>query len=506
MPAAMCEGWPPRWLTYVPADDVERGDGAHCADFVEALCRVTKDSVAGNAGSPIQLRDWQRQVVGHLLARRPDGRYRHRQALVGVARKNGKSALGAGLALYGLVMGPAGGEVYSCAGEKEQARIVFGSARRMVELEPELADICKLYRDAIEIPATGSVYRALSAEAFSKEGLNPHQVIFDEVHVQPNRELWDVMALASGARVEPIMVGVTTAGVKSDSTGGDSLCYQLYQHGQRVASGEVDDPSFFMAWWEPSVSEADHRTADTWREANPGYADLVAAEDFESSVRKTPEAEFRTKRCNQWVSSAVTWLPNGAWGACADPSREIPDHARVVLGFDGSRTGDCTALVAVTVEPAPHVEVVGLWEKPRDVLEWRVPRAEVKDAVRQVCRRFDVEEIAWDEFLWLDAAEELEGEGLPVVVFPQNIARMGPATQRFYEAVTDGALTHSGDPRLARHIGNCVTKTDARGTRIVKDKPNSPRKIDLAVCAVMAVERAAWHADQDEIEPWAVYA
>jgi hypothetical protein len=161
---------------------------------------VTKDSVAGAVGSPIILRPWQLETVRHLLARRPDGRYRHRQALIGIARKNGKSALGAGLALYSLVMGSDGSEVYSCAGDREQARIVFGTAKRMVELEPELAGLCKLYRDAIEVPETGSVYRVLSAEAYTKEGLNPTAVYFDEVHVQPNRELWDVMSLAMGAR------------------------------------------------------------------------------------------------------------------------------------------------------------------------------------------------------------------------------------------------------------------------------------------------------------------
>jgi phage terminase large subunit-like protein len=186
---------------------------------------------------------------------------------------------------------------------------VFGTGRRMVELDPELPGHLKLYRDAIEFPATGSIWRVLSAEAFTKEGLNPHQVIFDEVHAQPNRELWDVMALASGARTEPLMIGITTAGVRSDSTGQDSLCYGLYQHGQRVASGEIDDPAFFMAWWEPADPESDHRLEATWREGNPGFDDLVAAEDFVSAVRRTPEPEFRTKRCNQWVNTSATWLP-----------------------------------------------------------------------------------------------------------------------------------------------------------------------------------------------------
>lgn len=498
MPRAV-DGWPPRWLTAVPADDIARGDGAHAAEFIEQMCRITKDSVAGGAGSPIVMRPWQRELLGHLLARRPDGRYRHRQALVGVARKNGKSALGAGLALYGLLMGPEGGEVYSCAGEKEQAKIVFSTARRMVEMEPELADICKCYRDVIEVPSTGSFYRALSAEAFTKEGLNPHEVVFDEVHVQPNRELWDVMALASGARVEPLMVGITTAGVKTDSSGGDSLCYGLYQHGRKVAAGEVDDPSFFMAWWEPADRKADHRDPATWREANPGFDDLVAAEDFASAVLKTPEAEYRTKRCNQWVSTATTWLPAGAWDGCAEP-RAVPDLAEVVLGFDGSFSNDSTALVVVESGEVPHVDVVECWEKPdRAATGWRVPIAAVEDAIREACRRWQVREIVCDPFRWARTYQVLEDEGLPIVEFPQSPQRMVPATQRFYEAVLNGAVTHSGDPRLARHMDNCVIKTDQRGSRLAKETTTSPRKIDLAVAAVMAHERA--HAPREAPRP-----
>ena len=488
------ETWPPRWLTPVPAADIARGDGARYCRFIEGVCRVTKDSFAAKTGELIVLRPWQSNLVNHLLARRPDGRLRHRQALVGVARKNAKSTLSAGLALGGLVLGPSGGEVYSCAGEKEQARIVFGTARRMVEIDPELSGILKLYRDAIEFSDTGSVYRVLSAEAYSKEGLNPTLVIFDEVHVQPSRELWDTMSLATGARVDPLLLGITTAGVRTDQTGSDSLCYSLYQHGARVCNGEVDDPAFFLAWWEPRNSEADHRDPATWREANPGFGDLIDPEDFESAVLRTPEAEFRTKRANQWVATSKAWLPAGSWDGCADTGRRIEDRARVVLGFDGSRTGDATALVAVTATDRPHIAMVGLWEKPVGDSGWKVPRGEVKETIRAACKRWDVAEIAWDEFLWLDALEELEDAGLPVVSFPQTLSRMGPATQRFFESVMDRRITHDGNPALARHVANCVLKTDARGSRIVKDKPGSGRKIDAAVAAVMALERAAWHA------------
>lgn len=489
---------PPRVLTPVTAAQVQAGEGAQVCDFIESFCTITKDSMGGLAGQPIRLRDWQRNILGMVFAHRADGRRRHRQALIGLPRKNGKSAVGSSVGLYGLLMSGFGAEVYSCAADKEQARIVFGVARQMVENNPELSELINVYRDALEVPSTGSVYKVVSSEAFTKEGLNPSLVLYDELHAAPTDELYNVMSLAMGARRNPLLVAITTAGVKSDRSGGDSTCYRLFQHGERVASGETLDDSFFMAWWGANDDD-DHRSPAVWEAANPGYDDLIDPEDLSSNVGRITENEFRTKRLNQWVSSAVAWLPGGSWDACISPDRECAISARspVVLGFDGSRTGDATALVAVTVQPRPVVEVLGLWERPVNEPEWRVPRGEVKDAIRAACRRFDVYEIAWDEFLWLDAAEELEAEGLPVVVFPQTLTRMGPATQRFYELVTTRAITHAGDPRLTRHLANAVIKTDTRGARLSKDAKSSPRKIDLAVAAVMAADRAGWWLTQD---------
>lgn len=491
--------WPPRWLTAVPVGDRRRGDGGAFEEFAESYCRVTKDSVAAAAGELLSLRPWQRQLFGHLLARRPDRRYRHRQALIGVARKNGKSALGSALGLGGLLLGPAGGEVYSCAADKEQARIVFGTARRMVELDSELSSILKLYRDVIEYRETGAIYRVLSAEAYTKEGLNPHLVLFDEVHAQPNRELWDVMALAMGARLEPLLVGITTAGVKADSTGQDSLCYGMYQYGKRVAAGELEDPSFFMAWWEPRNPEADHRLESTQREANPGFDDLVSAEDFRSAVLRTPEAEYRTKRCNQWVSTAQAWLPSGAWDSCTE-ERSVPDGVDVVLGFDGSYNNDSTALVVVELGDKPHIDVVECWERPVTADDsWKVPIFAVEDAIRQACRRWSVREVACDPARWARSMQLLEDEGLPIVEYPQSAERMVPATQRLYEAVLNHTITHSGDPRLARHIANCVLRINQRGAQLAKETKTSSRKIDLAVATVVGLDRASQRQEAEAV-------
>lgn len=517
MTAATVAAWPPRWLTPVPQEDLVRGDGELYADLIGALCRITKDSVAGPAGEVMAVREWQRQILLHVYARRADGRFRHRTALVGIGRKNGKSGLGAGMALGGMLLGPQGGEVYSCAADRKQAGIVFDTAKRMVELEPELGRAIKVYRDVLEVPATGTTYRALSAEAFTKEGLNPHAVIFDEVHAQPTRELWDVMQLAMGARREPLMIGITTAGVRTDRTGGHSLCYGMYLHGVKVCTHELDDPTFFMAWWEPRAgAEADHTDPATWLEANPGYDDLVSAEDFQAVVGRTPENEFRTKRCNQWVSAANAWLPGGVWEALAKPDRypdgKPPKGAKIVLAFDGSKTGDCTALRGWTVDDRPYAFTVGIWERDPDADNWKVPRAEVKNRLREACRTWDVVEVAWDDFMWQDAREELEDEGIPIEVYPQTAERMGKATQRFYEAAVAqdgdvrGLFDHDGDPVAARHIANATYKPTNRGlARIVKQSGDSVAWIDSAVCDLMGLDRAEWWHQNGKPDTFHIY-
>ena len=491
-------GWPPRWLTPVPIEDQERGDGELYANFAEAVCRVTKDSVASPAGKLIELRGWQKELLKHTLARREDGRFRHRTALVGMSRKNGKSALAASMGLAGLTLGGNGSEIYSCAADRDQARIVFGTAKRMIELDEELSSMFTLYRDAIEFKDKGSVYRVLSAEAYSKEGLNPSPlVIFDEVHAQPSWDLWNVLSLAGGARADSLLLGITTAGVKTQSNGQDSLCYSLYQYGQQVVKGEKKDPSFFFSWWEPTQPEADHRDEKLWIESNPGYGDLLDAEEIASAVLRTPEAEFRTKRLNCFVSTSVAWLPTGAWEALEDKDRFPEPGEEVILAFDGAFSNDSTALVMWLLGgEKPHLMVVGLWERPDDAEQgWHIPVAEVEETIVSTFRdeRFNVKEIVFDPARWQRTFMVLDEEGLPVVSYPNSAANMVPATQKFYEAVVNQSFTHDGDERLARHIANCVTKQSSRGVMVAK--ASSRRKVDAAVASIFGYDRATQPAE-----------
>jgi phage terminase large subunit-like protein len=487
--------WPPAYLTPVDQESIDRGDGEYAIEFAEAFGSIGKDGVAGRAGEALFLRPWQRELVKRVYAKDADGGLQFQEVLIGMPRKNGKSALSsAAFGLYSLIAeGIQGGEVYSVAAEKEQARIVFGEAKRMVETS-ELSDLCTLYRDAIFVPSTNSVYRVVSAEAYSKEGLNPSRVIMDELHAHKDRTLFDVFQLAMGNRGNIAqLIAITTAGQKTDMTGQDSIAYTRYQYGKRVASGEQVDPNFFMAWWA-APEEADHRDPLVWQAANPGYDDLVSADDFQSAVRRTPEPEFRTKRLNQWVSSMNAWLPNGAWQPLSG-ERELQPDDDIIIGFDGSFNGDCTSLVGCTIpkdDEKPYLFMIHTWEKqPEDTDDWRVNTQEVEDKIIQFYSTHNVKEIACDPYRWQRSMDAMLEMGLPVIEFPSTSpSRMVSACGKFYTSVTEQTLIHDGDPLLERHLSNAVVKIDRIGPRIVKDNRGSPRKIDAAVAAVIAFDRA----------------
>ena len=503
----MTDSWPPAVLTPVPVEAVERGDGEFAADFAELFGSIGKDGIAGRAGQALELRPWQRELLKHLYARDEQGGLLAQTALIGMPRKNGKSALSsAAIGLYSLFAeGIQGGEVIAVAAEKEQARIVFGEAKRMVE-NSELAELAQVYKDSIYVPSTNSVFKVVSAEAYSKEGLNPSRIIMDELHAHKSRELFDVFSLAMGNRGKIAqMVAITTAGVKSDSTGYDSVCYSLYQYGKRVASGEIDDPNFFMAWWE-APADADHRDPESWKIANPGFGDIVSEADFESAVRRTPEAEFRTKRLNQWVSSQISWLPNGSWAELAGEIVVDPDKEYIV-GFDGSFSGDSTVIVACSIPAAedelPELYLIKAWEKPMDADDnWRVDILDAENAIRDFASRHKVREIVCDPFRWQRSMEILMDEGFPIVEYPSTSARrMVAACAKFYDAVSEKRLIHDGNPTLARHLDNAVIKIDNLGPRIVKENRNSNRRIDAAVAAIIAFDRAVSSRMEEQMIP-----
>src|SRR6187399_597306 len=229
------------------------------------------------AGQTFRLRRWQEKILRALFAVDPaTGRRRIRQCLLMLPRKNGKSELAAALAIDGLLFdGEIGGEVYSAAADKEQAALVFNVAAQMLRNDPELLAACEIVDSQKRIVhrATGSFYRAISAEAYSKHGFNASRVIYDELHAAPSRELWDVLTSSTGARAQPLVIAISTAGYDRHS-----ILWELYAHAKNVAVTPDLDPTFLPVIWE-APAEADWRDETTWRQANPALGDFRSLEE-----------------------------------------------------------------------------------------------------------------------------------------------------------------------------------------------------------------------------------
>lgn len=456
-------------LSGLPEDRAERAIA-----FIERHLVVPKGV---GAGKPVRLREWQRDIVRGVLA--PGVR----RGLVSVPRGNGKSALAGFLALYALYAdGEEGAQVLTVASDERQAGIVYTACRRMVELSPELTAVTHVYKDRLVVPLSGSTLRYLPSEPSALQGWDPSFCVVDELHVV-REDTYSAMQLAAGKRERSLLLAISTPAGDSDG-----IMWRLVEAGR-----EGTNPAFyFREFAAPVGCELDDEAA--WREANPALGDFLAADALRDSLASTREEAFRRFRLGQWVGAEGAWLPYGLWATRADPERVVDRGTRVVLGFDGSASGDSTALVGATVEDHPHVFVLGLWENPGDP-RWRVPRAEVSAAVDHAYATHDVVELAADPWGWRSEIETWAQRHRGVLEWPTNIAsKMAPATDRLYQGVAEGWITHDNDPRLAAHVGHCVAKATPMGDLVHKPRYGAAvRKIDSAIAMIVAVDRAKWH-------------
>jgi phage terminase large subunit-like protein len=467
-------------LTAPPLDlrRLPKRGGSRAVGFIERYVTVPKGTCVGRR---LKLRPWQRRIV-HGLLDEP----RPRQGLVSMPAGNAKSTLGAGLGLYGLLGdGVMGAQVPIVASDKRQAGIIQGTARRMVELDEDLSSQVQVYHDYLYVPRTDSVLQALPAELAALQGWDPSMAIIDELHVV-TVDVYESMAARAGKRDRSLLLALSTPPRDGDT---DSVMWRLVEHGRAG-----DDPSFYyVEFAAPAGCDLDDEAG--WYLANPALGDFLHIDALRATRRTMRDSTFRAWRLGQWpgvIDNA--WLPDGAWASCAGATRVVADQADVVLAFDGSFSRDCTVLVAATVEPRPHVWLERIWEAPEGARDWRVPVVAVEDAIRAACTRWRVLEVAADPYRWQRSLEVLDGDGVPVHEFFQNAARMGPATARFYALVVDGELSHDGSTGLARHVANAILREDSRGARLSKEHKDSRRRIDAAVAAVMALDRAAYFA------------
>lgn len=463
----------------LPLWELPEGGSERVAAFIETYCRVVKGGTGNPAGELIRLRQWQRDFLADVYDPDP----RPRQGLLSVARKNGKSLLGASIALYHLYAdGEESAEVLLASSDQRTAEVIFKVARRMVELDDRLAGVTQIFQDRIYVPETDSVLEPLPANAKNLQGRNPSCSLIDEVHVS-DADTWDALALAGGTRARPLTLGLST----ECGDDPDNLMARLVEHGRYGG-----DRSFaFREYTAPIGCELTDRTA--WAAANPMLGDTLDPDHLATVLGTTREAAFRRYHLNQRVSAAGSWLPPGVWDGLST-GQPVPAGAEVVISCDGSYNSDGTGLIVATVSKQPHIDVLNYWEPPERAEDWSVPLHDVMDEIRAACRKYRVTEVVFDPFRYALVMQSLEAERIPVVAFPWSPARITPATTELFRAAVSGELSHSGDPRLARHVANAVLREDAKGVRLDKAKRGSKARIDLAAAMLQAHSRATWCA------------
>ena len=299
------------------------------------------------AGEPLILAAWQQAVVGHLFGwKRSDGTRRYREALVFVPRKNGKTLLASGLALYALFCdGEPGAEIYAAAADREQARLLWDVSRRQIQTEPALYSACRLYQHSIVIESMGSSFKAISADATTKHGFSSHFVVMDELHAQRDSELVDVLLTSMGARRQPLMVYLTTSDFERPS-----VCNEKYEYATKVRDGIIEDPSFLPVIYE-AEQDADWTDPEVWEKANPNLGVSLSREYLERECRRAKESAayintFKRLHLNIRTQADVAWIEMDKWSAC---ERELhPDDLEgrpCFAGLDLASTRDLTAFV-----------------------------------------------------------------------------------------------------------------------------------------------------------------
>jgi phage terminase large subunit-like protein len=355
------------------------------------------------------------------------------------------------------------------------------------------------------LPDGGKVL-PITARATSKEGGKETFAVFDETHLFVTPELIRLHEtvrrnLAKRRAAEPWSLEVSTM----YAPGEESVAEFSHRYAE-TATGLAARGFLFDHREAPTDFdfEDDEQLREALALAYGAAAEWVDLDRMVAEARdpQTRESDFRRYFLNLPTSSSDLWISPAVWAERADPEQHVVDGERVVLGFDGSYNGDSTALVGCTVDDSARLFVAGVWEKPEGVCEWTVPREEVKARVEEAMGRWRVLELACDPPGWhteIDAWADRYPDTVTVEFATNRRAFMAAACSRFYTAATTGGLTHDGDTRLARHLANARLKETADGAYITKDGRNSPRKIDLIVAAVIAFERAQFHAGQNEV-------
>lgn len=494
--------------------------GHHVISWIETHCVLT---AADYIGRPFLLMPWQKRLLLELFEVIRDDRVaggwrrKHRWALIGIPKKNGKTELAAALALYFVIADEEGAPlVLAAAAAEDQADLVFGAAKIMCEMSPTLKAITEPFQSEILVTGKiGAKIKRVAAAAGTNDGKNIHVAIIDELHEWAGKrgeQVWNVITNGTGARKQPMIIQITTAG--SDE---DSIAFRQYEYGCRVRDGEHEDERFYFYWIEPDDPACDYTDIAETEKVNPSWGLILEDDFYLDQMTKKTEAIYRRYFLNQWTEGEEIWEAASLWDPLAGTPTEDRAQPLYVM-IDVGLRNDSSAVVWTQWLNDKLQLRQKIWENPfarEDPRhgEWKMSIVWIENLLRELYRDFpeaavEDEDDGWmagpafyyDPHFFGRSAEMLEGDGLNMVEFPQTDSRMVPASQRLFELVKRGELVHDGDPTMRRHIRSVVAKEKERGWRI--SKPTGSRKhIDGAIAAAGAALNCTEHQRDDDEAP-----
>lgn len=486
------------------AKEPRRTRGFHVIRWIETHCVFTNGEWIGK---PFRLQTWQKLLILALFELDPaTGLRLYRWALIGVPKKNGKTELAAALALYFLIGDGEPAPLIVCAAASDdQADLVYSAARTMCELSPTLRLVTEVFDSEIQVPSIpGAKLKRVAAASGTNDGQNIHVVICDELHEwvgTKGENVWTVLTNGTGARRQPLVLQITTAGYDLTTVLG-----RQYEWARTGA-----DPAYFFHWSQ-APDDCDHRDPAMWAKANPSFGVTIQAAFLEDQLTKKPESVFRRYFLNQWVATEDSWLPTGAWRNCRS-DLELERGRPTWVGIDYAPRRDSTAVVTGQRVGRDIVVRARVWSNPfrpgtPEHDGWTTNMDEIANYLRELREQYPVRTshddpehrggpmFVYDPHQFRDKAKELALEGLLMVEFPQTNPRLVPASALLHEQIMQRRIAHDGDPVLARHVGNVVKLDTDRGWRMGKPK-GSPKHIDAAMALCFLVD----HAHEPELPP-----
>ena len=483
--------------------------------FFECVLRHSKGQ---HAGENFKLLPWQHDIFRELFGRlKPDGMRQHRVAYIEVPKKNGKSTMLAGIALYMLLADEEpGAEVYGAACDREQAGIIYREAAAMVRASPALSKVLEVVdsRKTIIHRASNSFYRVLSADAFRAEGLNIHALLFDELHAQRDRRLFDALRYGGAARRQPLLLSITTAGEMDRK----ALWWEQRTYAERVAADPTLDPAFFGCVYK--ADEADDPFAEaTWRKANPSLGHTITLESCASDAleaKKSPSKlnSFLRYRLNVPTASDVRWILPDKWAACGAELRPLTGR-QAYVGLDLSSTTDLTCAVYLFPDEDGTFDVMPFfWAASENAqarahkdkvpyLDWAKERTEygpllrltdgnatdydtVRRDINEISKQFVIRQMGIDPWNAQHISQQLQGDGFEIVEFRQGFGSMSSPAKFLETLVLSGKLRHANHPVLSYMAANVAIEMNHAGD-IKLSKSKSTERIDGMVGLVEAV-------------------